>query len=130
MTIDHLGRLENVHAFVLPRTEEQREYVRGLELPSVILPETAVDAQSLIALADLVVSAGGTMIREAAVLGTPVWSIFEGRPGAVDEQLAREGRIQFLRDPAELVVAKATERRPVGRRDPADLLRLAVPLYN
>src|SRR5205823_4898232 len=65
MTIEHLGSLENVHAFVLPRTEEQREYVRGLQLPSVILPETAVDAQSLIALADLVVSAGGTMNREA-----------------------------------------------------------------
>src|SRR5207247_3836596 len=42
MTIDHLGRLENVHAFVLPRTEEQREDVRGLELPPVSLPETAV----------------------------------------------------------------------------------------
>jgi predicted glycosyltransferase len=65
MTLEHLGRLENVHAFVLPRTEEQREYVRGLGLPSVILPETAVDAQSLIALADVVVSAGGTMNRWA-----------------------------------------------------------------
>src|SRR5205823_3211234 len=47
MTIDHLGRLENVHAFVLPRTDEQREYVRGLGLPSVILPETAFDAQKI-----------------------------------------------------------------------------------
>ena len=65
MTLDHLGRLENVHAFVLPRTEEQREFVRGLALPSVILPEVAVDAQSLIALADLVVSAGGTMNRRS-----------------------------------------------------------------
>jgi predicted glycosyltransferase len=68
------------------------------------------------------------MIREAAVLGTPVWSIFEGRPGAVDEQLEREGRVRFLHDPAELVVAKATKRSPRGRRDPADLLRLAVLL--
>jgi predicted glycosyltransferase len=93
----------------------------------LIVPERAVDGRSLAALADLVVSAGGTMIREAAVLGTPVWSIFEGRPGAVDEQLQREGRVRFLRDPAELVVAKATERRPLGRRDPAELLRLAVP---
>ena len=68
------------------------------------------------------------MIREAAVLGTPVWSIFEGRPGAVDEQLGREGRVRFLRDPDELVIEKAPavrERR--GRRDPADLLRLALP---
>src|SRR5436309_5279409 len=63
MTIDHLGRLENVHAFVLPRTEEQREYVRALALPSVILPEVAVDEQSLIARAVVVVSACETMIR-------------------------------------------------------------------
>jgi predicted glycosyltransferase len=67
------------------------------------------------------------MIREAAVLGTPTWSIFEGRPGAVDEQLEREGRIAFLRDPEELVVAKAGLKQRRASRDPAELLRLAVP---
>jgi predicted glycosyltransferase len=112
---------------VLARTDQQRRTLRELDA-GLIVPERAVDGRSLAALADLVVSAGGTMIREAAVLGTPVWSIFEGRPGAVDEQLEREGRVRFLRDPAELVVAKASERRPRGRRDPADLLRLAVPV--
>src|SRR5439155_15665167 len=64
-TLDFLGREERVQAFVLPRTQEQREFVRRLHLPSVILPERAVDAQSLIALSDVVVSAGGTMNREA-----------------------------------------------------------------
>ena len=118
---------EGAQVVVLARTNEQRQRLRELDA-GLIVPERAVDGRSLAALADLVVSAGGTMIREAAVLGTPVWSIFEGRPGAGDEQLAREGRIRFLRDPAELVVAKATERRPLGGRDPADLLRLAVPL--
>jgi predicted glycosyltransferase len=118
---------EGAQVVVLARTDEQRRRLRELDA-GLIVPERAVDGRSLAALADLVVSAGGTMIREAAVLGTPVWSIFEGRPGAVDEQLAREGRIRFLHDPAELVVVKATERRPLGGRDPADLLRLAVPL--
>ena len=62
------------------------------------------------------------------MLGTPVWSIFEGRLGAVDEQLEREGRVLFLRDPAELVVEKApAKRQRRGRRDPAELLRLALP---
>src|SRR5205807_3867406 len=83
-TLEHLGRSDEVHAFVLPRTEEQREYVRGLALPSVILSEGAVDAQSLIALADLVVSAGGTMNREAAALGVPVYTTYGGRLGGVD----------------------------------------------
>jgi predicted glycosyltransferase len=73
-TVDFLGRHEDVQAVVLPRTEEQRAFVQSLELPSIVLPERAVDAQSLIAVADLVVSAGGTMNREAAALGVPVYT--------------------------------------------------------
>jgi predicted glycosyltransferase len=125
MTIDHLGRLEDVHAFVLPRTEEQREYVRRLELPSVILPESAVDAQSLIALSDVVVSAGGTMNREAAALGVPVYTTYGGRLGGVDEELIREGRLKPLTDPRALDLQK---RDPaVGervRREPKRMLEL------
>src|SRR6266540_815821 len=72
--LNHLGRQENVQAVVLPRTEEHRDFVRALELPSVIVPEQAVDAQSLITFSDLVVSAGGPMNREAAALGVPVYT--------------------------------------------------------
>jgi uncharacterized protein len=118
---------EEAQVVVLARTDDQRRALRELD-GSLIVPEHAVDGRSLAAFADLVVSAGGTMIREAAVLGTPVWSIFEGRLGAVDELLIAEGRVHFLRDPADLVIEKARalrERR--GRRDPADLLGLAVP---
>ena len=118
---------EEAQVVVLARTDDQRRALRELDGSSIV-PEHAVDGRSLAAFADLVVSAGGTMIREAAVLGTPVWSIFEGRLGAVDELLIAEGRVHFLRDPADLVIEKAPalrERR--GRRDPADLLRLAVP---
>jgi uncharacterized protein len=125
MTLDHLGRLENVHAFVLPRTGEQREYVRGLALPSVILPETAVDAQSLIALADLVVSAGGTMNREAVALGTPVFTTFEGRLGAVDEALLRDGRLRRLTNADDVRVERRSEHGALRvRRDPRELVTL------
>jgi len=119
---------EGAQVVVLARTDEQRHALRELD-PELVIPGRAVDGRSLAALADLVVSAGGTMIREAAVLGTPVWSIFEGRLGAVDEQLVAEGRVRLLRDPQELVVEQAPavrERRE--RRSPAELLRLAVPL--
>jgi len=118
----------DVQAIVLARTDEQRTSIRGLGLGTIV-PDRAVDGRSLVAFADVLVSGGGTMNREAAVLGTPVWSIFEGRLGAVDEQLAQDGRLRFLRDPAELVL----EPKPAGayeqrvRRDPADLLRLALP---
>ena len=125
MTLEHLGRLEDVHAFVIPRTDEQRDYVRSLALPSVIVPDRAVDAQSLIALADLVVSAGGTMNREAAALGVPVYTTYGGRLGGVDEQLIREGRLRPLTDPRALELTK----RDGGsgdrvRRDPQLMLDL------
>jgi uncharacterized protein len=126
MTLDHLGRLDNVHAFVLPRTEEQREFVRKLDLPSVILPETAVDAQSLIALADVVVSAGGTMNREAAALGVPVYTTYGGRLGGVDEELIRQGRLKPLTDPRALDLHKR-DAGPSGdrvRREPQLMLDL------
>jgi uncharacterized protein len=124
-TLDHLGRLDDVHAFVLPRTAEQREFVRRLALPSVVLPEHAVDAQSLIALADVVVSAGGTMNREAAALGVPVYTTYGGRLGGVDEDLIRQGRLKPLTDPRALDLRKRdAESTARVRRDPAELLGL------
>ena len=121
----HIGRQEGVHAVVVPRSREQRDYVLGLDLPSVIVPERAVDAQSLIALADLVVSAGGTMNREAAALGVPVYTTYGGRIGGVDEMLIREGRLRPLTDPRALDLAKhPPTRAPRMRRDPRGLLNL------
>jgi uncharacterized protein len=125
-TLEHLGRDDRVHAVVLPRTEDQRAYVRSLALPSVIVPERAVDAQSLIALSDLVVSAGGTMNREAVALGVPVYTTYGGRLGGVDEWLIREGRLVPLTDPRALTLEK---RAPAAqaervRRDPELLLQL------
>jgi predicted glycosyltransferase len=123
-TLEHLGRSGDVHAFVLPRTEEQREYVLGLALPSVIVPDGAVDAQSLIALADLVVSAGGTMNREAAALGVPVYTTYGGRLGGVDEELIREGRLKPLTDPRALELTKRDPgSTPRIRREPSEMLR-------
>jgi uncharacterized protein len=122
--LDHLGHQENVHAVVLPRTPEQRDYVRSLALPSVIVPEQAVDAQSLIALGDVVVSAGGTMNREAAALGVPVYTTYGGRLGGVDEALMRGGRLRPLTDPRALELRKRTAANARIRRDPELMLEL------
>jgi predicted glycosyltransferase len=115
---------------VLARNDEQRQAIGELALERVVVPERAVDGRSLVALADLLVSAGGTMNREAAVLGTPVWSMFEGRLGAIDEQLASQGKLLFLRDPDEIAIARKAAGTAAARtrRNPADLLRLAVNL--
>jgi uncharacterized protein len=124
-TLTHVGSLENVHAFVIPRTDEQRDYVKSLALPSVIVPDEAVDAQSLIALADLVVSAGGTMNREAAALGVPVYTTYGGRLGGVDEHLIREQRLRPLTDPRALDLHKRDHGDAVrNRRDPQLMLDL------
>jgi uncharacterized protein len=116
-----LERLRGTQTVVLPRIAEQRAQLDGF-----IVPERAIDAQSLIAYADVVVSAGGTMNREAVALGTPVWTTFEGRMGAVDERLIAEGRLRRLTDAGEIELRKreggaATER---VRRDPAVLVDL------
>jgi len=120
-----LERLRTIQTVVLPRTPEQRAELAALQ--SMIVPERAIDAQSLIAYADLVVSAGGTMNREAVALGTPVYTVFEGRLGAVDERLIAEGRLQRVVraddvNPVKRAGAAASEGRV--RRDPALLAEL------
>jgi predicted glycosyltransferase len=122
--LDRLGHDPGVHTVVLPRTAEQRDHVRGLGLPSVIVPERAVDAQSLIALADIVISAGGTMNREAIALGTPVYTNYAGRLGGVDEALIAEGRLKPLTDPDDVELRKRTGERTVERRDPDVLVEM------
>jgi predicted glycosyltransferase len=110
---------------VLPRVDAQREELA--RAGGFIVPERAIDAQSLIAYADLVVSAGGTMNREAVALGTPVYTTFEGRLGAVDERLIADGRLRRLTRPEELTLAKrASSAQERIRRDPRALLDLAL----
>ena len=115
-----LDRLRGTQTVVLPRTPAQRA-----ELGEFVVPEHAIDAQSLVAYADLVISAGGTMNREAVALGTPVFTTFEGKLGAVDEALLREGRLRKLDDPGQIQV----ERKPASeglrvRRDPRELVTM------
>jgi uncharacterized protein len=114
---------EQGQVVVLPRTPEQRASLASAG--GFVVPERAVDAQSLIAFADLVISAGGTMNREAVALGTPVWTTFEGRLGAVDERLIAEGRLRRLEAASQVELVRrddvAAER---VRRDPALLVDL------
>ena len=88
----------------LPRTPEQATSLTAL--PGLLVPATAVDGPSLVWASDLVVSAGGTMNREAAVLGVPTWTTFAGRLGAVDRQLVEQGRLRILERPEDLVIEK------------------------
>ena len=120
--LERLAR-DGTQAVVMPRTSAQRDELR--RLGPFVVPERVVDAQSLVAFADLVISAGGTMNREAVALGTPVYTTFEGRLGAVDEALLRDGRLRRLTDPAEVRVERRSEHGSLRiRRDPGELVKL------
>lgn len=125
-----LALREQAQVVVLPRVADQRAELE--RAGGFVVPERAIDAQSLIAHADLVVSAGGTMNREAVALGTPVFTTFEGRLGAVDERLIAEGRMRRLTDASEITVTKRAGGPSADRvrREPRDFLRLVLaPLH-
>lgn len=103
---------------LIPRTDQQRRAATERGAESLIIPERAIDAQSLIAYSDLVVSAGGTMNREAVALGVPVYTIFSGLMGAVDERLIAEGRLLELGDLDRLELQRRSSEP--GPRDPRD----------
>jgi predicted glycosyltransferase len=116
--LDRLGHDAGIHAVVLPRLSEQADELRRLALPSVIVPEHAIDGPSLVAASDLVISAGGSMNREAVALGVPVYTTFQGRMGGVDEKLLREGKLRRLEHASDVQLERRDRNAPRLRRDP------------
>jgi hypothetical protein len=90
-----------VKVILVPRNKKQGEQLQA-DFPTwfdggrTVIPQMAVDGLNLIWHADLVISGGGTMNREAAALGVPVYSVFRGKIGAVDRQLEKQGRLKLL----------------------------------
>jgi predicted glycosyltransferase len=98
--LDYLGDRTDVKIVLLPRNQRQADAIRAsrpelFRSKKMIIPEV-VDGMSLIWHSDLVISGGGTMNREAAALGVPVYSIFRGKIGAVDRHLAANGRLTLI----------------------------------
>lgn len=116
--LNRLAEADSAVAVLIPRTDTQRVEAGRRADPGLVVPARAIDAQSLIAYADLVVSAGGTMNREAVALGTPVRTIFTGKLGAVDAKLGAEGLLLPLDDPASLELEKRPT--PAGVQNPRD----------
>ena len=89
----------------LPRTGEERELIRSMSAGSsdrIIFPDGALDGLNLLWNSDVVISGGGTMNREAALLGVPVYSIFTGPKGSVDKALSDRGKLKFISKPEEV----------------------------
>ncbi len=111
--IDTLGRDESVRVVLLPRHPEQRAAIEALRLPSVFMPDRAVDSRSLMYEADLVIGAGGTMTREAALMGIRTYSVFAGEQPAVDRALERQGYMKRLLARCPPVIASQKTVRPL-----------------
>lgn len=120
-TLRRLLDTPGVQTVVLPRTADQREQLAGT---SAIVPERPVDGPSLVAIADLVVSAGGTMNREAVALGVPAYTPFAGRMGAVDLRLIEQGRLIRLENPEDVAIRRREVRERPTMRDPEALVDL------
>ena len=126
--IEHLNAQPAAKIILLPRSKGQREEYEGRGLANLVVPREALDGANLMAAADLVVSAGGTMNREAAALGVPAISVYAGKWAAIDDELMQEGRLQRIStasEVAELRVPKKSGlnlRRASGVRD--EIIRL------
>lgn len=108
--LDTLAANDNVRIVLLPRKKYQGEELQRLhQQENIIIPDRALKGADLIGAADMVISGGGTMNREAAALGVPAYTIFAGEPAAVDQYLIQTGRLKTIRsaeDVAALVAAK------------------------
>lgn len=116
--LEYLGHFDHARLIVLPRTREQARSI-GPHLPgNAFIPDEPLDGRHLIYSSDLVISAGGTMNREAAVLGTPVYSIFAGRLGAVDRHLVQENRMVLVRSRSDFEAIRLEKKaKPPERFD-------------
>jgi predicted glycosyltransferase len=117
---------ENVQVVLLPRNEMQRAMYS--ERQGSIIPATPLDGANLIAASDLVISAGGTINREAAALGVPAASIYAGRWAAVDEELVKEGRLQRISSVVDLKDLSIQKKHAIIPRRSIDVIEEVVRL--
>jgi uncharacterized protein len=121
--LNYLGDLPDIKMILLPRNERQADAIRKarpklFRSGKVTVPNQVVDGLNLVWYSDLVISGGGTMNREAAALGVPVYSIFRGKIGAVDRYLAADGRLTLIEDRSQ-VRSKLLLKRRIRPAKPA-----------
>lgn len=115
-TIEFLGSAPNVRVILLPRNRRQGDFLKRswaalFATGRLSIPDHAEDGLNLIWYSDLVISGGGTMNREAAALGVPVYSIFRSKIGAVDRYLANDGRLVLLENAEDVRTKVVLSRR-------------------
>jgi len=120
-----LAAKKNARVILLPRNEAQRAAYAD---KPVIIPAAPLSGAELIAASDLVISAGGTINREAAALGVPAASIYAGKWAAVDEGLVNEGRLRRIASAADLSSLRVEKKRMATPRRSREVIDEVVSL--
>src|SRR3954468_20444930 len=107
-----IAREDRVRCVVLARFPEQRLAITSRDFPNVVAPADAINSRQLMYEADLVIGAGGTMTREAALMGVPTVSVYAGYLPAVETTLERDGRLRRVRTAAEMGPVRSREAEP------------------
>ena len=108
--LNYVSHHENIFIILLPRNAQQRQKYEALKLPNVLIPSRVLDGPNLVYFSDLIVGAGGTMNREAVVLGSPVYSLFMGMLGSIDKKLIELGKMHWIRDRSEIQKIKISKK--------------------
>jgi hypothetical protein len=119
--LDRFALDENVRIILLPRKSYQGDELRERHpQPNIIIPDRALDGANLIASADLVISGGGTMNREAAALGVPAYTIFAGEPAAIDKYLIDCGRLTAIKTSGDIAAMMPGKKEGLSLRGNSD----------
>lgn len=129
LLLDKIAATKNVKIILLPRKDYQGNALRELHpQANIMIPAVALDGANLLAAADLVISGGGTMNREAAALGVPTATIFTGKPAAIDEYLIEQGRMTKIETKADVEALKVVKKSTVNPRREARMLTTVADL--
>lgn len=133
--INHLTRQQNVVIVLLPRTRQQGDTIKcawasDINDGKIIVPNEAVNGLNLLWHSDMAISGGGTLIREAAALGVPAYSIFGGKVGAVDESLEASGRLKLLTSAEDVRTKIVIEKRPLIKGQGNDHCKALASIVN
>lgn len=84
----------------------------------IFIPNIPLDGANLVFYSDLVISGGGTMLREAAILGTPAYSIFTGLPALIDINLSKQGKLEFIKTLTDISKIKVEKKNKNSYKKP------------
>ncbi len=129
MLLDKLASNENVRVIVLPRKDYQGDEIRANHpKENIIIPKQTLDGGNLVGAADLVISGGGTMNREAAALGVPAYTVFAGKPASIDSYLVGEGRLVFVRNDNDIDKVRIEKKSGLSDRGRSDIRQIVADL--